>query len=217
MTATLLTSIGQNSVHNYSPVSDFKGTREQWAEAVAAALREPLCELGIKPTGEPRQVRIALAPLRGTLLGLCYASQKSVNGDTNLITISTDQGSPLELVHTILHELLHAFDDCKSGHRGRWKRWADIIGMKAKGHARGPLADKLVHDALAEVGAPALHVQTQSKKKSRPPSQIKFTCTGCLRHVHMPTKLAIKGDFNVQCSCCLETLQGDFTVLEGFI
>lgn len=214
MTERLLTKLANDCVHSQSQSTDFQGTREQWAEAIAAALREPLSELGIEPTGRPRQVRIALAPLRGALLGLCYGSQKSVNGDTNLITISTDQGSALELVHTVLHELLHAYDDCKSGHRGRWKRWAEIIGMKAKGHTRGLVAETLVCDALAEVGAPALHVQTQSKKIARPPSQIKFTCPSCDHHVHMPTKMAVKGDFNVQCICCLQTLCGDFTVLE---
>lgn len=179
----------------------FAGTREAWAEKITAALFPMLVAEGIAPVGDHRQIRIALAPLPAKTLGLCYPSSKSTTGDVNLITLSTDQGEPIELVHTIMHEMMHAFDDCRSGHRNRWLRWANQIGIVARGHIRGPIAERMVQTALAEVGFPTAHVITVRKVQKPKSSQVRYECPGCRLHVHMPLKSADDG-FEVACLRC---------------
>lgn len=193
-------------------MNEFDGSREEWGEAVIEAAIPYLTSLGIEPPGD-RNIRIAIAPLRGNLLGLCYSSGKSLDGNTNLITLSSDQGEPLELVHTCIHELLHAWDDCNSGHRGRWKRWADTVGIAAQGHDRTPLAEDIVQSVLEMVGLPTRHVQTQSRKSKRKPAQIKAVCPECQDHVHMPTSIAERGDFQLTCVQCQEHLVLDLEPL----
>ena len=185
----------------------YQGTREEWAQMILGNLFLALTEIGIAwNTPTPRELRVALAPLPRTTLGRCHSSKKSVGGNVNMIDLSTDQGDPLELTHTLLHELLHALDDCHSGHRGRWRRWADQIGIERVGHKRGPIAEKLVQDALAAVGTPGNHVQTVPSKRKAESSQIRFACPECSRHVHMPRKLADEG-FAVGCVECEAAMQ----------
>lgn len=184
------------------PVPVFEGTREEWAILVIQRLFVTLLPLGITwpPTHDRREVRVALTQMGATTLGNCHPASKSTDGRTNNINLSTDQGEPLELVHTLLHELLHAFDNCMSGHRGRWKRWADQIGIQRAGHTRGPIAERLVQDALRSVGTPAAHVQTVVTRRNSN-SQVRFSCSECSGYVHMPAKLA-EGGFEIGCVKC---------------
>ena len=201
---------GWEQVHSTPPDGLFRGTREEWAVAISLALLPELAKLGIVMVGERRQIRVAVAPLPATTLGLCYSSAKSVNGDTNLITLSSDQGSPLELVHTLCHEILHALDNCLSGHRGRWARWAGLLGMERRGHARNALADEMFQNALEQVGLPALHVQTKSQRRQQRKSQVRFCCAGCGRHVHVPAAIAEAGEFQLLCVSCDRQLEQAF-------
>ena len=188
---------------------EFHGTREEWCEAIAARLIPQLEAVGIQPIGDDRQVRFAIAPLGRTTLGVCYGSSKSVDGDTNLITINSDADS-MELTRTLIHELLHAFDDCKSGHRGRWKKWAETIGISRCGHDMDGLAEQMCQEAFALVGEPVKHRQTQSKDKQRPPSQVKFECLLCGLHIHMPARSALMGH-SVDCHQCDVEMIPDLT------
>jgi hypothetical protein len=185
----------------------FHGTREEWAVSISLALLPELAKLGITMVGERRQIRVAVAPLPATKLGLCYSASKSVAGNTNIITLSSDQGEPIELAHTLLHEILHALDDCRSGHKGRWARWAEMLGMERCGHARNAQADQMLRSALERVGLPALHVQTKSQRRKQRKSQVRFICTSCGGHVHMPAAIAEAGTFHLLCTTCDRQLE----------
>lgn len=183
----------------------FHGTREEWAERVVASLFPHLFERGMVPAGKARSIRIALAPLPANKLGVCYASEKSANGTVNLISLTTGQADPLDLVHTLCHELLRAFDDCMSGHRGRWKRWAQTLGIEIRGHQRTGETDAMFRSVLAEVGLPVSHVVTVRKAAKPKSSQARYVCPDCGRHVHIPLKSADSG-WEITCSPCRAAL-----------
>jgi hypothetical protein len=190
----------------------FAGNREEWCNEIVAVMLPMLAEHGITFPPE-RQVRCAVSPsVRGDALGVCHGSRKSVDGRTNFIDVSTVQAEPVDLAHTLLHELLHACDDCQSGHRGRWKRWASLIGIQRKGHDRGPIAEHIIVTALATVGIPAQHVPSHTRKTVRKVSQIKFWCRNEHGHVHMPTRQAVSGH-RIACMTCMTPMVCDEELL----
>lgn len=165
----------------------FAGTREEWAVRVLEVLTRELAHVGIAMVGD-RTVRVALTPLRGDRLGQCRSSNGSTDGKVNFIAVCTSEAEPRDLVHTLLHELLHAFDDCNSGHRGRWNRWAAAIGMQRCGHELGPVGTGMVETALREVGIPAQHVTSVRGRVAAigESSQVRLACPECGLTVHMP-------------------------------
>jgi hypothetical protein len=185
----------------------FTATREEWCVQVCLALLPELAKLGITMVGSRRQIRIAVAPLSASKWGICYSSAKSIDRGTNLLTISSDLVAPIDLVHVIAHELLHALDDCRSGHKGRWKRWADTLGIPIRGVDRSPDADALFRSVLSKVGIPARHVPTNPQKRQQRKSQVRFICTSCGGHVHMPAAIAEAGAFKLLCTVCNRQLE----------
>lgn len=179
----------------------FEGTREAWCLRILDVLTRELRGLGIEMVGD-RQVRVAVTPLPASKLGLCHSSNGSGDGRTNFIDVSTVQADPAELVHTLLHELLHAFDDLQSGHRNRWKRWAAAVGIEAVGHKRSPVATRMIERALAEVGIPAAHVTSVRRRAtagSAVPSQVRVRCPQCREHAYIP-RGAMERGFATSCA-----------------
>lgn len=99
---------------------------------------------------------------------------------------------------TILHELAHSFDDCRSGHKGRWRRWALTLGIALKDRPRTPECVAMIEQALREVGIPAAHVVTKLLPKRAKSSQVRYECPVCHRHAHVPLALA-DGGFSLAC------------------
>ena len=188
----------------------YAGTREEWVNRVIEFVAPRLAELGIAMPPE-RAVRVGVTPLSSKKLGVCYVAKKSVTGTINFIGLCTKQADPRELVHTLVHEYLHACDDVQSGHRHRWKRWADLLGMKARGHDRNAFFDQLIDDALTAVGVAAQHVASREVGRTANPSQVRLCCRLCLRHVHMPRRLQDEG-FVVICADHGEPMQPDLKI-----
>jgi hypothetical protein len=184
----------------------FNDTREVWCERTIAALIPRLEGIGIvHPAPHERDVRVAVVPTRRHHLGVCHVSRFSIDRRTNLITVGTQQAEPIELVHTLAHELLHAYDDCQSGHRGRWKRWADALGITAKGHQRTGPASALFTRVLEVVGAPWRHVPSHSQLLSvnlKPPPPTAVECPVCGQRCQYST--ALLAEIAIQCDdCCV--------------
>lgn len=181
----------------------YEGTREDWANKILGFFAPRLAELGIVMPPE-RSVRVGVTPLSRTTLGRCHSSNQSATGSVNFIALCTKQADARELVHTLVHEYLHACDDCASGHRHRWKRWADKLGISARGHERNALLDQLINAALATVGEPVQHVASKGRPPARK-SQVRVVCPTCRRHAHVPAKAHAEG-FTVSCYACIEIM-----------
>jgi len=73
---------------------------------------------------------------KGRHLGQCWGSKASEDG-INQIFIAPNQADPVEVLDTLTHELVHAVDDCKSGHGEGFKKIATDVGLKGPMRSAG--------------------------------------------------------------------------------
>jgi hypothetical protein len=105
-------------------------TREQWMLAGIDALRPHFDAAGVTI---PAHVRISTGwpggkGTKAKTIGQCWASA-TVSDGTSAIFISPVLKDPVTILVTIVHELVHAVDDCKSGHRGAFVKMAKAVGL----------------------------------------------------------------------------------------
>jgi hypothetical protein len=107
-------------------------TREEWLNAAAALLSDMIAEkTDLKPAsrilvsaGWPRRDR------GGKVIGQCYPSKTSMG--VNHVFISPTQSSPTRVLDVLLHELVHAADDCQSAHKGPFTKAIRSLGLEGK-------------------------------------------------------------------------------------
>lgn len=108
-------------------------TREQWLNLALAAIRERMaatCELAL-----PADVRVSVGfPGGGSArkrIGECWPRARSASA-VNEIFISPVLVDTGKLLEVLVHEAIHAADDCASGHKGAFKRAALAMGLVGK-------------------------------------------------------------------------------------
>ena len=103
-------------------------TREIWLEAAIleiapifakAGYAIPVCKVscGFTSTG-----------VRSGHIGQCWSKKSSSDG-VNQIFISPALEDPLEVLDTLVHELVHAVDDCQHKHGKEFKKISKNLGM----------------------------------------------------------------------------------------
>lgn len=109
-------------------------TREDWLHRAIVEIRPVLEKLGFKL---PEKVYVSVGFGSGggryeskRVLGVCWHSSHSADGGSHIF-ISPTIGDTAKAVLTLVHELLHAIDDCQSGHRGEFRRMATEVGFEA--------------------------------------------------------------------------------------
>jgi hypothetical protein len=109
-------------------------TREGWLQAAIEKLREVFAA---KDIALPFELRVACGfPCRGALarnrrLGECHPMKSAVDGVTHILATPW-LDDPIEVLTLLVHELIHASDDCESGHRGVFKQRAIALGLEGK-------------------------------------------------------------------------------------
>jgi hypothetical protein len=73
---------------------------------------------------------------KGRHLGQCWSTKSSEDG-LNQIFIAPHLPTAIEVLDTLVHELVHAVDDCQSGHGENFKRIAKDIGLKGPMRSAG--------------------------------------------------------------------------------
>ena len=63
------------------------------------------------------------------ILGQCWARRASADG-VNHIFLGPQEGDPAAMLVSLLHELIHAADDCQSGHKGAFAEAATRLGFE---------------------------------------------------------------------------------------
>jgi hypothetical protein len=58
---------------------------------------------------------------RAAVLGQCWSTKSAVDG-INQIFIAPHLQTPFDFLDTLVHELVHAVDDCQSGHGENFKK-----------------------------------------------------------------------------------------------
>lgn len=120
-------------------------TREGWLIAAVEALTPLFSEQSI----ELPAVRVSVGfpggrgPKTG-VIGQCWNSHASSDAAPQIF-IHPSLVDHDEILATLVHELVHAADDCESGHKGQFVKWARAMGLEGKPtatHAGQDLVDQ---------------------------------------------------------------------------
>jgi len=125
-------------------------TREEWLlqaiEAVKPIFQEKghivpnvKVSCGFPSTGKDRHI------------GECWSKEIS-EGDINEIFISPKLDDPVEVLDTMIHELVHAVDNCKNSHGPLFKKIALSVGLEGK--MRGAHASEKLLKRLGDIAKP---------------------------------------------------------------
>lgn len=109
-------------------------TREAWLLAAVEALRPRFTEVGLPL---PAAIRVSVGFGHGakresaTILGQCWAARASAD-NVPTVFISPELDDTARVLDVLLHELIHAADDCQSGHKGAFAEAATRLGLEGK-------------------------------------------------------------------------------------
>lgn len=107
-------------------------TREAWLESAIEAFRPRFEEVGM-PLPEKIHVSVGFGAgsrrENNVILGQCWASCASED-KANHIFISPEIGDTARVLDVLIHELIHAADDCQSGHKGAFAEAATRLGLE---------------------------------------------------------------------------------------
>jgi hypothetical protein len=159
--------------------------RETWLKMVTT---EHLSKL-FKQAGNyiiPEDVKVSCgfppSGNRGTkqkTLGVCFNRASSVNG-INEIFISPVLDDTSRVLDVLIHELIHAVDDCVHGHKGLFKQIALAVGLEGKMTATvagEELQKKL--KAIIDVVGEYPHSELKLSGKKQTTRNIKLACNCC--------------------------------------
>lgn len=68
---------------------------------------------------------------KSTTIGQCWNS-KAAEDKVHQIFIHPSLKDPVEILATIVHELIHAVDDCEHGHKGPFTKMIRAVGLEGK-------------------------------------------------------------------------------------
>lgn len=108
-------------------------TREAWLVAAIDALSPLFTELAEVDLPAVR-VSVGWPGGRGkknAVIGQCWAT-KAAADEVAQVFISPVLDDGLRVLDVLAHELVHAVDDCKSGHKGNFAKIARAIGLEGK-------------------------------------------------------------------------------------
>lgn len=104
--------------------------RESWLLAAVEALRPIFSKKNhVVPKNCLVSCGFASTGTRSHHIGQCWSTQSSSN-DLNQIFISPTLDDPIEVLDTLVHELVHAVDDCEHKHGKEFKKIALDVGLK---------------------------------------------------------------------------------------
>lgn len=157
-------------------------TREEWLNEAADRLNnliEPTT--GLKPsanvlvsTGWPRRDR------GGKVIGQCW-NRESGTGKHHIF-ISPTLPSAQTVLPTLLHELIHAADDCKSQHKGAFRKAWKALGFEGKPTESTPGKElkAQLREIAAELGPyPHSRLSPAMVEKKQSTRMLKVECGRC--------------------------------------
>jgi hypothetical protein len=185
----------------YEP--QLSSVREIWLQQAAVFLLDLMARHGL-----PRvEVRVSCGwPSRGgisprrTVIGQCFASAVCADGRPQIF-ISPRLSDPLQVLGTLLHELIHAAVGCEHGHGAVFSQAARKVGLA------GPPTATTVGDALrpvlqaylAQVGPYPHAAIVLNASHKRPGSRLRLYECGCQPAVKVRVA---SDDFRATCERC---------------
>ena len=169
-------------------------TRESWLLAAIELLKPLFAEKHyVVP---PCQVSCGFTStgVKNGHIGQCWSKKSSAN-QINQIFISPTLGNPYEVIDTLVHELVHAVDDCQNKHGKEFKKIALKMGLKGpmRSAEAGPEFKVRLNQLLVNLG-PYPHAQLQvSMKKAAKQDRPRAKCKKCGFQVPMLKKFLAYG------------------------
>ena len=164
--------------------------REQWLMAAVDHIIPIFEEKGYSVPVVRVSVGFPSTGAKGRHLGQCWSTRSAIDG-VNQIFIAPHLETPFDFLDTLVHELVHAVDDCKSGHGENFKKIAKDVGLL--GPMRSASAGALLKYQLNEIaeklgsfphGRLSLPIRNMQKKAKRPGAR----CSKCGYEVVMLKK-----------------------------
>jgi hypothetical protein len=159
-------------------------TREQWLNAAAELLGDKV----FQPVGFdiPSDVKVSCGwPSSGGVgsrqatIGQCFNRASSSNG-VNEIFISPKLSDATKVLDVLAHELIHAIDDCKNGHKGAFRTMAKAIGLEGKMTATIASPELLERlNAISEFLGEYPHGELSANGKKQGTRMKKISCNSC--------------------------------------
>jgi len=197
-------------LHPCAPVALFApaqpqayATREEWLIAAVHALA-PVFE-GAGAT-VPHDVKVTCGWAAGKLsaLGQCFPRTYSAAG-VNEIFISPSMDDAPRVLDVLVHELIHASDDCVSGHKGHFAKVARNLDLEGKltATSAGPKMRATCEYVVSLIG-PYPHARIDfSQRKKQTTRMLKHECEACGAVWRMASKWQV-----VACPCCTAPIAG---------
>jgi hypothetical protein len=162
-------------------------TRDEWLMAGAELATEHVLPKDAQSALQSYRVScgfpIGSRPGKGgkrTTLGVCH-NRASSSDNTNEIWITPEIDTPEQVLSTLVHELIHAADDCQHGHKGPFAKWARQCGLEGpltSTHA-GPSLTYQLNLIIKALGPyPHASISTSAKKKQATRMR-KISCGEC--------------------------------------
>lgn len=196
------------------PAAPAKGVapdvREQWLQRAAKAFTVEFAKAGVVV---PPDVKVTCGfPGGGSpskRIGECWARSRSLAG-VNEIFLNPTMENPSQVLDVLGHELLHAVDDCKSGHGKEFTRNSKLVGYSGgKRSAAGMVALAFINALAKELG-PYPHRALVLVKKEKKDSNGLHGCEcGCGNKVYSTAKKLEEYGFPICGQCGEEMFPGD--------
>jgi len=160
-------------------------TREQWLVLGMQELTSKVFQ--VENIEVPTDIKVSCGfPLTGgknsrkQTIGNCFSRSASKN-EINEIFISPVLSESERVLDVLSHEMIHAIDDCQSGHKGAFRKMAKAIGLEGKMTATtaGEKLTEKLKEIISRIGNyPHGEVSTNVAKKQTT-RNIKVACSEC--------------------------------------
>lgn len=180
-------------------------TREQWLNKSAQILFDVVLTPEVLQDNPPPPVRVSVAPMRSKELGCCHPRASSEDAH-NEIFITAHIDDSQVILATLTHELIHAADDCQSGHRNFFAKAARLAGLEGK--LTSTMAGAQLSDVLENIVGilgPIPHAKLHLKPKSKGRNNNKLICKACGFQANLSRKWAdqaAQAPWALTCPCC---------------
>ncbi len=125
-------------------------TREGWLQAATEALDELYFKGTDYPLPERLQASCGFCKGSSKAIGQCWSPEASKNQTTHIFICPT-RDDPIDILATLLHELIHAAVGNEHKHKGPFKELAREFGLKGKLTATFCEEGSELHETLSAV------------------------------------------------------------------
>ena len=183
-------------------------TREQWLQHAVSVIRAETLRRDSDITIPPVQVSCSW-PGGGDSqkrIGECWGKAAS-KANINEVFISPKIEDSAKAISILAHELVHAVDDCKNGHKAAFVRLAQRMGLEGKPTTMGlrvEILDKLTTRMLDKHGVyPHLMLdKTKGPVKKQTTRMIKCACDNCGAIWRLTQTVIETVDGQMSCPAC---------------